>query len=644
MVFKRLKDNDSGYVMTTVIFMIIIMSIVAYAALLQANNGLNLAYKQSYIQMARVASKAAIDYAQEQFDRAPCGTYDGSPEQELVANDRYRLTFTAEVIDTSADGLEKTVRGTGSIYLPKLSATAKYVFDIRSEIIRTYALCKTPLDFGPVVWLDASDASTLKRIGPPTTSASGQVGLGVLDLVTPNDTVEELVSNGQQGLLSWLSSDIELHFCDSLEFALLTCISAGQRDLYAGMVFPGFNIPAGATVTSATIQMTGATPSGSGGRVTHRIYGLYNTATNPHLPLFTALGTNQVRSRVTNPALRTSEFQDHATNNLPPGNPVNFDVTDIVQEMVNNSNWDAANNGGRVGFSFQRQSGSGTRRTCKGNLVSLDIGCWGKGPRLSVTYTTNTLFPANHGDSLAEWQDKSGYANHARSAYGTAPTRQDNQINGLSVVRFNNGTMLSSLTSTLTDKREMTVLAVTKPNFTTSAHDGRMVTGMSTSANNDTTLGSSIIPLLRNGSGNGFSNLYAGSAASNRTDFSCGAVCAGTPYIFSSIFAIDPTNDTMTSTLKGNGAPVASKTGISPSGSPYTFTIDQFYYGGRRNGSSVSAAGTDYLNGDYAEIIIYDKLLECRQIEALEEYLRNKWAISASAYPTTCPADVIPTL
>jgi hypothetical protein len=55
-------------------------------------------------------------------------------------------------------------------------------------------------------------------------------------------------------------------------------------------------------------------------------------------------------------------------------------------------------------------------------------------------------------------------------------------------------------------------------------------------------------------------------------------------------------------------------------------------------------SGTDYLNGDYAEIVIYDKALECRQIEALEDYFRNKWNISASQWATTCPEDVIPTL
>src|SRR5690606_6755006 len=157
---KNKAHNQSGFALPTIMFLIVIMSFVAYAALMQSNNNLNLVYKQNYLQMARVASKAAIDYAQEEFDSSTCGTYDGTAEQDLVSTDTYRITFKADVLETSGDGYEKTIRGTGSIYLPKTSATATYVFDTRSEIVRTYALCKTPDNFSPLLWLDASDEST----------------------------------------------------------------------------------------------------------------------------------------------------------------------------------------------------------------------------------------------------------------------------------------------------------------------------------------------------------------------------------------------------------------------------------------------------------------------------------------------------
>lgn len=635
-------ESSEGFVMTTVIFMMAIMAVIAYAALLQASNGLNLAYKQSYIQMARMASKAAVDYAQEKFDSASCGNYTGTSEQDLVSNGRYRITFKADVVSTSTDGYEKTIKGTGSVYLPRLSNSAQYVFDIRSQIIRTYALCKTPADFGPLEWLDASDTTKLLKLITGSTITS-QGGLGILDLVTPNDTVEEKVTDGSQGTLSWLSDDIEMHTCDPLEFVLACSGTMANKDLYDGFVFQNVNIPKGYTINSATIQLSGANPSGSGGATTSRFYGLYNTANNPHLPLFNPLGTNQVRPRITNASLRTTQFTDTTINNFPPGNATVVDVTAIVQEMVNNANWNPNSNGGRIGFGAQRQSGSGSHKACKGNIVG-GSSCNGKGPKLTITYTANASSPSANGDSLFEWDPVTGWGVPAKSAYGNQPTRVDNQINGKTIVRFNNGTLLAALTSALTSHRELTVLAVVKPNFATSSADGRVISGMTSTGTNDTSGSNAIIPLLRDASSSGFSNLYSGSAVANRNDYICGGTCTSTPYIFVGSFTIDTTNNTITSVLKGNGQTVATKTGINPGGSPYTWGIDQLYIGGRRNGTMAAGSGTNYFNGDYAELVIYDKALQCRQIEALEEYLRNKWAISGSPYASTCPDEPIPTL
>lgn len=628
---KPLDDSEKGFILPTIIGLMVIMTFVAYAALMQANNSLNLAYKQAYIQMARVASKAAVDYAKEQFDQSTCGNYNGTVEQDLVTNSRYRVTFKAEVLNTSADGYEKTIKGTGSVYLPKASTTAKYVFDIRSEIVRTYAVCKTPDNFGPTVWLDASDLNTLKTTSVSTTTVSSTTTFGSSGDTT-RDSVEERADTGAQTAASWQSNDLEMHFCDNTEFTNSVCNSAAQRKLNIGLVFQGVNVPKNATISSATIQMVGGNPSGTSGSVTHRAYGIYNTASDPHLPLFTSSGTNQVTTRLTTANLHTTAYNDLTTNNFPPGNTQTFDVTAVAQEMVNNANWNPAT--GRMGFGILYQTGNGnaSRRASKNGL------------QLAVNYTVGTVVPASNNGTVTQWQDKSGNGNHALLAYGNAPTRVDNQINGKTIVRFNNGALLSSLTSALNNKREMTVLAVVKSNFTTSATDGRVVSGMNTSANNDTSGNTAIVPLLRYSNGNGFSSMYSGSSASNRTDYSCGGTCAGNPYIYSTAFTIETNNtNNITATLRGNGAASAQKTGINP-GSNYSYSINQLYFGGRRNGSSSGGSGTDYLNGDYAEIVVYDKALECQQIEALEEYLRSKWNISATAYTTTCPESPIPTL
>lgn len=652
---SSLQSSESGFAMPTVILLTVVMGLVAFAALVQANNALNLSYKQAYIQMTRIASKAAIDYAQEQFDNSTgsfvndiCTTpppYSGTAEQDLISNDRYRLTFKAEVLETSPDGLQKTVKGTGSIYLPKASATAQYVFDIRSEIVSTYAACKTPDNFGPLIWLDASDTDTLKKTAVSSSANSSTAGLGILDLIFPNDTVEERVTDGSQGTLSWLSNDLEMHTCDTLEFVLGCSGSLANRDVYTGIVFQNVNVPQGATIVSATMSLKGAVPSGSGSSITQRVYGLLNTASNPHLPLFTPFGSNQVRSRITNASLRTAAFRDQTINNFPPGNSVNYNVTNIVQEMVSKPTWNPAGNGGRLGLGIQRMSGTGSKKACKGNPGSScsPIGT-NNGPQLVVTYSSGgTVQQAANGEGVDEWQDKSGNGNHARFTYGTKPVRTDNQINNQPVVRFNNGAMLSSLTTALAGRREMTVFAVVKANYSTSATDGRIISGMTNTTADDTAGTTTIIPLLRNGSDSGFSSIYASSNASNRTDYTCGVACANLAYIYSSIFRTESTEDT-TAQLKGEGVLRTEKAGITPSGTPpYTYGINQVYFGGRRTGTS-PGTGTNYFNGDYAELIVYDHALTCQQVESIEQYLRSKWNTSGTAFTSACTVDTIPTL
>ena len=641
---RRLRDAQSGFALPTVIILTLVLSLVAYAVLVQANNNLTITYKQTYIQIARTASKAAIEYAQEQFDSSTCGTYDGTPEQELISTDRYRVTMKADVVETSADGYEKVVEGTGSVYLPKTSETAKYVFDIKSEVVRTYALCKSPDNFGPLIWLDASDTETLKKTTTSTTTTSSQTGGYILDLFNPNDSVEEKVGDGTQGLFSWLSNDIEMHTCDVAEFTIFACNGPrSNRDLYNGLVFEDINIPQGSVITSATLQFRGATPSGSGGSMTSRVYGLYETTTNPHLELFTPFATNQVKSRIENSSLRTTSYDEHTSNNFPPGNVVNFDVASVMQEIVNNPNWDPTNNNGRLGFGLERVAGNGERRTCKGN-AGLGF-CANRGPELTVTYAASSaVSQAENTEGVNEWQDKSGNGNHARSTYGNLPTRQDNQINGNTVVRFNNGVMLSALTEALQNEREFTVLAVLKPDFAASTSEGRVITVMSSDESGDTISTKSLLPLMRNVSNSGFSSIYAGTSTSTETDFDCGVVCNNLPYVVSSVFRIE-SDTAITAQIKGNGQPGSETTGISPSSAspPYTFSADQVYVGGHRTGS-MPGNGAKYFNGDYAEIAVYDKALTCREIEALEEYFRDKWNLYASPAETTCPANEIPTL
>jgi hypothetical protein len=607
------------------------MALVAYAALVQASNNLNLAYKQTYIAMARTASKAAVDYAQEQFDNAICGSYTGTAEQDLISNNRYRVTFKAEVTATSSDGYEKTIKGTGSVYLPKLSDTAQYVFDVRSEIVRTYAVCKTPDNFSPTVWLDASDTTKLHSYGTATSTQNPYTSYGNATDST-RDTLEERVDNGTQTSASWQSDDFEMHTCDATEFSSALCTSSSTKYLYSGLIFSNITVPKNAIITSATFQANCATPSGVSGAEIQRVYGIYKSSTNPHPDLFTSIGTNQIRTPMTTSGMHTTAYVDTDTNNCPPGNNSIYDVTSVVQEIVNNPNWDptGAGNGGRLGLAMKRISGSGTRHLLKGNL-------------LTISYSTTVVGQADNHAALGQWDDISGNGNNAIFKHGTAPTREDDAINGKTAVRFNNGDLMSTLSTPLSGKREMTVLAVIKANFSTSASDGRAISGMTSTGSNDTTAGTSIIPLLRNAATNGFSNIYSGSTSTYRTDYTCGSACSSNAYTYAGIFSLDDASSSITSTLKGNGLEGAQRTGLTPTGSPYTYGIDQIYFGGRRSGSG-TGSGVNYFNGDFAEIIVYDHALTCQQIESLEEYLRAKWNTYPSQLDSACAVTTVPTL
>ncbi|HMH31154.1 MAG TPA: hypothetical protein VK534_01615, partial [Methylomirabilota bacterium] len=516
---------------------------------------------------------------------------------------------------------------TGSVYLPKTSANARYVFSIQSEIVNTFATCKTPDNYSPLVWLDASDTTTLKKTGTTVTTVNPLTSFGSASNST-RDTLEERADNGSQTTNSWQSNDFEMHTCDSSEFSNSICTTNSSKYLNIGMIYSNVNVPQGSTITNATLTLACANPAGTSGSSTHQIYGIYKSASNLHPDLFTSIGTNQLKTPLATASLHTSASTTVSENNCPPGNNTTYDVTPVVQEIISNANWNPSTSGGRLGLAIQRTAGSGSRHLDK------------DGNQLSISYSTATVVQANNTDGLGIWLDKSGNGNNAAFTYGTAPTRQDNQINAKTIVRFNNGAFLSALTNALSAKRELTAFAVIKPNYSTSSSDGRIISGTTSSVNNDTTSGSSIIPLLRNGSGSGFSSIYSGSSSAYRTNYSCSS-CANIANVFASSFAIHDSSK-VDNFLYSNGTQVAETDNFQPTGNPYTFGINQLYFGGTRTGA-MPGSGTSYFNGDYAELIVYDHALSCHQTVSIENYLRSKWGLAASAYADSCPDD-IPTL
>ena len=626
---KRLSNKQqSGFALPIILMLIGILAMTGYSVLDHTVLTLRNTYSLSYSQMARVASKAAIDYAQEQFDNSSCGGYTGTAEQNLVTNNRYRTTFKVDVLTTSPDGLTKMVRGTGSVYIPKNIASARYVFSVNSEIINTYSTCKTPPDFGPLIWLDGADTATM--VGQQAGAVHKVTTFGAANATT-RDTIQELASNGSQTMSSWQDTTMQMSTCKNANYSVATCSSNATKYTYNGITFQNVNIPKNATILSATLTLNGVPPAGQGGALNNQLYGLYSSSTVPYLPLWTSSGTSQVGNLITDPTRRTAASVAFSTVSLPIGNSFVFSVAPVVQEMVNNSHWgDSSSNLYNMSFGIQRTSGAGNRNVAKDGL------------QLDVTYISVGAGNVANGGNIIQWNDKSGNGNNAVYAYGNYPTRQDNQINGKTIARFNNGALLSPLATSLANKRELTTFAVIKPNYTTSASDGRIVSATTTSVGSDLVSGSSIIPLLRYASNNGFSSQYSSNTSAYRLDYNCGAGCNNATGLYTSIFDTQDATH-INSYLRFNGVQVGEKDNIAPPGSPYFFSVNQFYFGGTRTGLG-AGSGTNYLNGDYAELIVYDHALTCLQAASIEDYLRVKWNLNAVAYNNGCPPPTIPTL
>ncbi len=248
--------------------------------------------------------------------------------------------------------------------------------DIRSEIIRTFAVQKSPLDYSPIAWYRGDDAPSLLRVINNGTTLTPTTTGNINGSSDYRDSLEEL-STGYNKTTAFDSNDLEMHRCDQAEWDANQCANnAATLQQRVGIQFSGVNIPRNSTISSATLEIQGGTPSGTAGSMTTRIRGIYQAANNPHINPFFRLDQNVLRDRLNNTALITSAFVDATSNNFPPGNAIPFNVTTIVQEMVNNPNWDPT---------------AGSKQRAHGICFSKTVGQWVKASRKSEHQTNNNL-------------------------------------------------------------------------------------------------------------------------------------------------------------------------------------------------------------------------------------------------------------
>ncbi|MCA9345958.1 hypothetical protein KC960_00530 [Candidatus Saccharibacteria bacterium] len=573
-------NKQTGFAMPMILTFIILLSVVGIAIVQNVTQTNGSAVLHSQVQIAHIASKAAIDYAEEQFELN--SSYSGTPEQDLFVNDFYRATIEVDVLyDQSSTA--KRVQGIGRVYIPETSSSAKVVRDIKSTIIRNGEVIITagqvdPATYNPLLWLDANEPDSLYKtvVSPNTQTINALAGSAY------GDVVEERGSNASssKGSLLFGDSDLEMSYDGNTK---------GNQTI--GLRFRSIQTPKNAVIQNAYIQFQ-ADETKTAGVVQFEVYGV--ASDDP--------GSWSGNYAVAN-ATKTSTILDWQPPNWNSvgSNGVNerLDVTSIVQELVNRSGWNPNN---AMAFGIKWKTGSGVR--------TAESGTSSGGPQLFIQWdSASTASPAeSDGDNVVAWYDKSGNNNDALSAYGTSPILKINQINGLNAVRFSsNGNLLSSITSNTA--RELTVFMIMAPN-TSSSTDARFISVMSSTQNSDNS-SSGIIPLMKSGSTTTLKQYFNGSSGrslSSTIDGNWSEIMSRTSYSDNEWLITNSTNQS-----SGNS--------FSPN-----FNFDQIYIGGTRSGST----GAYYANADIAEIIIYDKKLTCLETQGVENYLEAKYGLSYS--------------
>ncbi|MCA9348574.1 hypothetical protein KC878_00285 [Candidatus Saccharibacteria bacterium] len=590
----KLYRQEKAFMMPVVLtFMVIITSLglTLLQASLQAQRA---TIRYSYTQMAHIASKAAIDYAEEQYELNQ--NYSGTPEQDLVITTKYRLTIQVNVLYSQGTNA-KRIQAYGRVYIPEASATADYVRDIKASIIRNgevivCATCGTgggggstiidPATYEPLLWLDANEPDSL--IQPVTGGADNQY-INALYGSSYRDIVEEKGPDAASGpgVPYFTTSDLEMSY-DGYNF--------GHQTI--GLRFRGLNAPKNATVNKAYIQFTTDETKQAGS-----IDLLVRAVASDNAPQWT-------NSSYT--ALHTTQTAESVTWKPPNWNVVGasganerVDVTGIVQEIVNRSGWSTGN---AIAFVISYIQGGGVRTAESGSSAGV--------PQLYVEWNTGVSgggYATNNGDQVATWIDKSVNNNDVSLAYGVYPTLSKGAINGMDALTFTGGTLGSTLSS-LSSNNGITAFMVMRP-MTSSSSNARFLSAMRSTQNDDYNTYDGIALLMRNGSTSQLMQYYrnqTGETVSN---------------------AVDNTWSIYTSRISASWVERLLRDGVenySEQISNINYSINQLYVAGRRSGSG----GTDYANVDVAEVIVYDKALECTELNEVEAYLGDKYGVTVT--------------
>jgi len=214
-------------------------------------------------------------------------------------------------------------------------------------------------------------------------------------------------------------------------------------------------------------------------------------------------------------------------------------------------------------------------------------------------------------DSLATWPDLSGNGNDAvQSTEGFKPTYQTDVINGLPVVRFD-GTddYLSATDSASLQPADLTIFIVS--NFSSLKEGDQKF--FAKSRNSESAAGATWQTTIYEANDLLYQTKNAGSWQS----------VAANDYIYTGAYITTITHNQSTEAVNiyKDGSAFSTSSSITQA---FDYATDPLYIGARINGSTIE----HHLQGDIAEMIIYDSALSTVGRGKVETYLADKYGIT----------------
>jgi len=582
-MIKLIKlNNQSGIIMPFVVGFLVILTTIG-ATLAQTstqtfNNSLNFSYNQ----IAHVASKAAIDFAEEAYELD--ANYNGTAEEDLHTTDRYRSTIEVEVLYDQGSSA-KRIRAIGRVYVfQPNNGTADFTREIQSSIIRNGAVAGNPADYEPILWLDASEPDYLFE---STSVAPNSEVVNALQGSTYKDVTEERGTDAgsSPGALSFSSSDLEMSYDK---------YSKGHQTV--GLRFRTVNVPQAQTIDSAYIQFTTDETKQSGS-----LELLVTGVANDNAPQWNG---NYAVTNATKTSASVTWNPNNWNNVGQAGADERVDITPLVQEIVNRAGW---TDGNAMAFSIAYVSGSGTRTAESGSSSN-------PAPQLQINWTVSGGggggggVATSDGDPVGQWLDLSTSTNNALLAYGVDGELKTSQINNFDAVRFNNNTVLRAQLDPIITGDGITAFAVMKPD-SSSAAAARFVTAQNTAQTNDYGTPDSAVLFMRYGTGTTLAQYY-----NNAYGLTLAGAVDNTWSVYSSRIT-----QIFSERLLENGTD-----NISNLIGTVDYELDEIFIGGSRSGAS----GASQSSFDLAELIIYDDTLVCSEMQKVENYLGLKYNIT----------------